>query len=69
MNDCYFKMDKKCAILKSKCCRGCKFRKTRKQLDEGRRKAMKRLMSLPYARMVELLKKYHGEGSVEYDET
>ncbi len=59
MSDCYFKMsNKKCGVLTKKACRGCSFRKTKQELEDGRRKADERILSLPYEQRVHILNKY-----------
>lgn len=46
MSECCFRLERKCAVLNKMECEKCSFRKTREELEEGRIKAMKRLMSL-----------------------
>ena len=46
MEKCAFDKGYKCSALTSKMCAGCKFRKTKQELEEGRRKAMERLENL-----------------------
>lgn len=59
MIDCVFKIAcRRCAALTRKSCKGCRFRKTRKQLEEGRRKADERILSLPYEQREHILNKY-----------
>ena len=44
---CAFDKGNKCAALTCKMCAGCRFRKTKQELDSGRRKARKRISTLP----------------------
>lgn len=47
MDKCAFDKGYKCSALTSKMCAGCKFRKTKQELEEGRRKAMERIQESP----------------------
>lgn len=61
-NDCVFYRaitNVECAALRSRECRGCKFRKTEEELEEGRRKATKRLKRLPHRKFNEIMLKYY----------
>lgn len=58
MVDCYFKRGRKCAVLTRSVCKGCSFRKTAKELIDGRDKALDRLMSLPSEERNYYMRKY-----------
>lgn len=58
MSECYFNRGTKCAALRDKKCTGCSFRKTHKQMIEGRRKADERIASLPYEQREYIAEKY-----------
>ena len=45
--DCVFDFGYKCVALTCKKCEGCCFRKTQEQLEAGRKRAKKRINSLP----------------------
>lgn len=45
--DCVFDRDTKCSALKEKNCINCSFKKTRRELEEGRKNAARRIKSLP----------------------
>lgn len=47
MVKCVFEHGTKCVALTSKRCEGCHFRKTEKEAEEGRKKAKRRINSLP----------------------
>lgn len=61
-NDCVFYRATKqveCAALRSRECRGCKFRKTEEELEKGRQKATKRLKRLPHRIFNGIMLKYY----------
>ena len=47
INDCTFNRLTKCAALSTYKCEKCPFRKTKEQLEAGRRRAFARIESLP----------------------
>lgn len=57
MNKCAFDKGYKCSALTTKECAWCKFRKTKQELEEGRRKAMERIETLP--NKYQIIEKYH----------
>lgn len=61
MDKCVFHRDTKieCAALDSCNCRGCAFRKTEKELTEGRQKSIARLENLPHRKFNEIMLKYY----------
>lgn len=59
MNKCAFDLEKKCAALTDKECKGCRFRKSKEELEEGREKARRRLDSLPIVQREYIKHKYH----------
>lgn len=69
--ECVFdKSAKECAALEKKDCGRCPFYKQKGDLEEGRHRALARLITLPNAE--ELLMRYHGrklEGAVRDVET
>ena len=46
-SECVFDKDGRCSALTSKMCVGCRFKKTKQELDAGRRKALERISTLP----------------------
>ena len=59
MTGCCFKREEgKCAVLTRKVCKGCSFYKTWRELNEGREKALERLISLPLEVRNPLIQKY-----------
>lgn len=42
-NKCAFDLEDRCSALTEMRCKGCKFRKTKEELEEGRRKAKEKL--------------------------
>jgi uncharacterized protein (UPF0179 family) len=59
MGKCAFDLDKKCAALTKKDCKGCRFRKTKEELEEGRSKARERIIGMaPHVKNC-LVNKYH----------
>ena len=55
---CAFEHGNKCIALTGKCCEGCRFRKTKRQIEEGRRKAKRRINSLPQEMQIYIKTKY-----------
>lgn len=47
INDCTFNRQTKCAALSTYKCEKCSFRKTKEELEAGRRRAMFRIENLP----------------------
>lgn len=60
MSNCVFDKGKKCAALHSHDCEKCSFKKTGRELVEGREKARERLESLPQEQYDAIMKKYYG---------
>ena len=64
MDKCAFDKSKEiCAILTCKNCLACGFYKTKREVIEGRAKAMERLNSIPGGFILQA--KYYGEHSTE----
>lgn len=59
ISDCAFNREGRCTVLKTTRCNKCSFRKTQKQLDEGREKAKKRIQSFPKEVREDIKKKYY----------
>lgn len=62
MNNCVFDKGKGCSALTEKECFGCRFRKTEKDLKQGRLKAKIRLLNLPTEALNHIFRKYYGRG-------
>ena len=45
--NCAFEHGSKCKALTTKCCEGCRFRKTKKEVEERRKRVKRRINSLP----------------------
>ncbi len=45
--ECVFDKEDKCSALTTKMCAGCRFKKTKQELDAGRKKALTRIGTLP----------------------
>ena len=60
MTKCAFDIGPECAALAKKECVGCKFRKTKQELDEGREKADARIRALEPPLRHYLMRKYYG---------
>ena len=58
MFDCVFDKGKTCAALKHHKCENCSFRKTPKELANGRERAWDRLTSLPKDQYDHIVTKY-----------
>lgn len=58
MEGCAFDLGKRGYALTEKQCVGCKFRKTNKELEEGRETARKRIASLPIVDRAYIKNKY-----------
>ena len=66
MEKCAFDLEKrKCAALTEKKCEGCKFFKTKEELEAGREKAMNRLMSMDKKQFYYFNNKYYGGRSLD----
>ena len=63
MNDCAFCNGNKCVALSKKQCIGCHFHKTKKELEEGRKKAKKRICTLPRELQIHIHQKYYAKRS------
>lgn len=50
-----------CYAVTEKQCKGCRFRKTQEELQEGRDKATKRLMTLDRLRLNKIKQKYYND--------
>jgi hypothetical protein len=62
MSKCVFDYgEDMCYAVTEKQCEGCKFRKTEKELQEGRDKATKRLMTLDRLRLNKIKQKYYND--------
>ena len=62
MSKCVFDYgEDMCYAVTEKQCIGCKFRKTEKELQEGRDKATKRLMTLDRLRLNKIKQKYYND--------
>lgn len=59
--NCVFDFGRKCVALTEKKCKDCRFRKTQKELKEGRKKAKKRIASLPEEQQTYIREKYYGK--------
>lgn len=59
--ECVFYQGKKCAALNQKKCGGCRFFKTEEQLEEGRKRAKDRVMSLPLEQRLHIASVYYGK--------
>ena len=57
--DCVFEHGSKCVALTQKCCEGCRFRKTQKEVDERRKRTKKRINSLPEETQAYIRNKYY----------
>ena len=51
-----------CYAVTEKQCEGCRFRKTKEELQEGRDKATKRLMTLDRVFLNDIKRKYYSGG-------
>jgi C4-type Zn-finger protein len=60
MEKCVFDKGKKCSALSVRDCEKCSFRKTERELAEGRDNARKRLETLPDEQYNAIMKKYYG---------
>ena len=61
MTECAFENDfnGECSAMTEKKCQGCKFRKTKEELEEGRKKARERFDALPADLRTYLKQKYN----------
>ena len=59
MIHCAFDRGEECAALKKKTCEGCRFRKSKKRLIEGRKKAEVRVQKLPDRQKKHIYDKYY----------
>ena len=61
MSECAFENDfnGECSAMTEKKCQGCKFRKTKDELEEGRKKARERFDALPLDLRTYLKQKYN----------
>ena len=58
--DCYFYKMTRCSILERTSCEKCSFRKTERELQDGRRNAVERISGLLDCIRIKILKKYGG---------
>lgn len=59
---CAFDMEEgKCAVLTEKSCEKCSFFKSKERLEEGRKKAEKRMKSLPKEQQAYIYDKYYSK--------
>ena len=65
MNECVFSKGRTCSALTVKSCKNCRFRKTKEQLEEGRKRAKARIASLPENIQMAIADKY-GCGVTEW---
>lgn len=61
---CVFDHGIKCVALTEKRCEDCRFRKTKKEAEAGRKKAKKRINSLPEEHQKYIREKYYGKGKL-----
>lgn len=59
---CAFDYHGDCVALREKQCKGCSFYKTEEELNEGRKKAARRLVEVDDAERI-MFRKYYSEGS------
>jgi hypothetical protein len=59
MEKCAFEKPHHCSALREKMCEGCSFRKSNEELNEGRRKAIDRINSLPTPKKSRIIRTYH----------
>lgn len=59
MEKCVFDKGEKCAVLVSQDCEKCTFRKTQRELVEGRAKAHERIEHLPQEQHDAIMRKYY----------
>lgn len=59
MSECAFEHGEYCEALINKECKGCAFRKTEKQVADGRKKAMLKLYMLPAQKLKAIREKYY----------
>lgn len=59
MKDCFGYDYGGCKALKSMKCEGCRFYKTQKQVDEGNKKAIDRILTLDKAQITAIQDKYY----------
>lgn len=57
--ECVFDFGRRCVALTEKCCEGCRFRKTKEELDEGRKRAKNLINALPEERQNYIRDKYY----------
>ena len=63
---CAFDCGRKCSALTEKKCGGCNFRKSADELAAGRKKAAKRLGTLPDEQQRRLRDSYHNKTTQKY---
>lgn len=62
---CAFDFGYKCVALTHKNCVGCHFRKTKKEVEESRKKVERRIDSLPEEQQQYIREKYYGKENYE----
>ena len=63
MDKCFADRNGECSALKIKDCDGCKFYKTKKEAERGRRQSLLRILSLDKNVKGHILEKYYGDGT------
>lgn len=61
MKQCAFEVRNQCSALREKTCIGCTFRKSKEELEMGRKQAMDRILHLPNIKKTRIIHKYHKE--------
>lgn len=61
---CVFDHGIKCVALTEKRCEGCRFKKTQKEVEAGRKKAKRRINSLPEEQQKFIRETYHRKGKI-----
>lgn len=61
VTDCVFDRGNRCSALTGMECKNCSFKKTKEQLDEGRRVAAERIRSLPVFSRMYIKDKYYNQ--------
>ena len=58
MDKCFAYTDRGCKALKVRNCNGCVFYKTKEEAEEGRKKAIERIMSLDKDKRAHIIETY-----------
>ena len=67
MEECVFDKGRYCSILTTHTCEKCSFRKTKRELDLGRERALNRIDGLPQEQREAIKKKYSTRERPGYD--